>query len=234
MTRRAGRWLYIRTAKEVFRVSARDAGRGGGKTGFGRVTERLGIGAADALIPQAKGQVERANRTLQDRLIEEMHLRTADGRFGSIVRHGRWPSWRRHLSGSGPGRGREKHWTRRLVRSSRHNRCWHRRRDGLTHRLTHIGPGVHSGERSGVRRPRCARAERPAARGSRRLTFFFPSAPRSGSSMFRPERESKRLTEPESRTGVVSAPTSARTPKKTCSLCGNRGHFGVALTGIGA
>jgi transposase len=58
----------------VFRVNAKDAQSGDGKTEFGRVVERLGIGLINALTPQAKGRVERANQTLQDRLVKEMRL----------------------------------------------------------------------------------------------------------------------------------------------------------------
>ena len=46
-----------------------------GKTEFNRVTERLRIEQICALTPQAKGRVERANQTLQDRLVKEMRLR---------------------------------------------------------------------------------------------------------------------------------------------------------------
>ena len=59
----------------IFRVNAKDAEGGDGKTEFGRVTERLEIGLINALTPQAKGRVERANQTLQDRLVKEMRLR---------------------------------------------------------------------------------------------------------------------------------------------------------------
>lgn len=41
----------------------------------GRVADRLGITPIHALAPQAKGRVERANQTLQDRLAKEMRLR---------------------------------------------------------------------------------------------------------------------------------------------------------------
>jgi hypothetical protein len=58
----------------IFRVNAKDAASGDGKTEFGRVVERLKIGLIHALTPQAKGRVERANQTLQDRLIKEMRL----------------------------------------------------------------------------------------------------------------------------------------------------------------
>ena len=58
----------------IFRVNAKDAQSGDGKTEFGRVVERLDIGLINALTPQAKGRVERANQTLQDRLIKEMRL----------------------------------------------------------------------------------------------------------------------------------------------------------------
>ena len=43
-------------------------------TQFHRATQELGINLILALSPQAKGRVERANRTLQDRLIKEMRL----------------------------------------------------------------------------------------------------------------------------------------------------------------
>ena len=58
----------------IFRVNAKDAQSGDGKTEFGRVVDRLGITLINALTPQAKGCVERANQTLQDRLIKEMRL----------------------------------------------------------------------------------------------------------------------------------------------------------------
>ena len=58
----------------VFRVNAKEAQSGDGKTEFNRLTERLQIEQICALTPQAKGRVERANQTLQDRLIKEMRL----------------------------------------------------------------------------------------------------------------------------------------------------------------
>jgi transposase len=59
----------------IFRVNAVDSASGDGKTEFNRVTERLKIEQICAHSPQAKGRVERANQTLQDRLIKEMRLR---------------------------------------------------------------------------------------------------------------------------------------------------------------
>ena len=59
----------------IFRINAKDVLSGDGKTEFNRVTERLGIEQICALTPQAKGRVERANQTLQDRLVKEMRLR---------------------------------------------------------------------------------------------------------------------------------------------------------------
>ena len=58
----------------IFRVNAKDAQSGDGKTESGRVSERLGIELIHALTPQAKGRVERANQTLQDRLVKYMRL----------------------------------------------------------------------------------------------------------------------------------------------------------------
>ncbi|MGH8814850.1 MAG: ISNCY family transposase, partial [Advenella sp.] len=56
----------------VFRVNAPD--REGELTQFGRALHTLDIEAIHARTPQAKGRVERANQTLQDRLIKEMRL----------------------------------------------------------------------------------------------------------------------------------------------------------------
>lgn len=44
-------------------------------TQFERATKEIGINVMHARSPQAKGRVERANRTLQDRLVKEMRLR---------------------------------------------------------------------------------------------------------------------------------------------------------------
>jgi transposase len=59
----------------VFRVTKRDAEGGQGMTQFGRALAELGIEILCANSSQAKGRVERVNRTLQDRLVKE--LRTA-------------------------------------------------------------------------------------------------------------------------------------------------------------
>lgn len=57
----------------VFRVNL--VGQEEAQTQFGRAMEELGIELICAHSPQAKGRVERANGTLQDRLIKEMRLR---------------------------------------------------------------------------------------------------------------------------------------------------------------
>ena len=59
----------------IFRVNAKEAASGDAMTEFGRVAERLRIELIQASTPQAKGRVERANQTLQDRLVKEMRLR---------------------------------------------------------------------------------------------------------------------------------------------------------------
>ncbi len=46
-----------------------------GLTQFGRAMEELGIELIPANTAQAKGRVEKANRTLQDRLVKELRLR---------------------------------------------------------------------------------------------------------------------------------------------------------------
>jgi len=58
----------------IFRVNQAEAKTGNGITQFGRALATLDIEAIHARTPQAKGRVERANKTLQDRLIKEMRL----------------------------------------------------------------------------------------------------------------------------------------------------------------
>ena len=58
----------------VFRVNRPDAKGGSGMTQFGRALAELNIEIMCANSSQAKGRVERANRTLQDRLVKELRL----------------------------------------------------------------------------------------------------------------------------------------------------------------
>jgi transposase len=58
----------------VFRVAKKDAVNGQGMTQFGRALSELNIEILCANSSQAKGRVERANRTLQDRLVKELRL----------------------------------------------------------------------------------------------------------------------------------------------------------------
>ena len=58
----------------VFRVNKPDAQGGSGMTQFGRALAELNIEIICANSSQAKGRVERANRTLQDRLVKELRL----------------------------------------------------------------------------------------------------------------------------------------------------------------
>lgn len=58
----------------IFRVSKQDAKTGHGMTQFGRALSELNIEILCANSSQAKGRVERANRTLQDRLVKELRL----------------------------------------------------------------------------------------------------------------------------------------------------------------
>jgi len=59
----------------IFRVNIPNAGSGDNLTQFGRAMQSLEIPILCANTPQAKGRVERANQTLQDRLVKEMRLR---------------------------------------------------------------------------------------------------------------------------------------------------------------
>jgi transposase len=63
----------------VFRVSKPDAKGGQGMTQFGRALAELNIEIICANSSQAKGRVERVNRTLQDRLVKELRLAAVTG-----------------------------------------------------------------------------------------------------------------------------------------------------------
>lgn len=62
----------------VFRVAKKDAKAGQGMTQFGRALCELNIEILCANSSQAKGRVERMNRTLQDRLVKELRLAGID------------------------------------------------------------------------------------------------------------------------------------------------------------
>jgi transposase len=59
----------------IFHINHPNATSGDGMTDFGRAMNELGIEIICANTPQAKGRVERANKTLQDRLTKELRLR---------------------------------------------------------------------------------------------------------------------------------------------------------------
>ncbi len=59
----------------IFRINQVEPANGATTTQFGRALEGLDIEAIHAHTPQAKGRVERANQTLQDRLVKELRLR---------------------------------------------------------------------------------------------------------------------------------------------------------------
>src|SRR6202171_3214488 len=58
----------------IFRVSNENAASGNGMTQFGRALSELNIEILCANTSQAKGRVERAHYTLQDRLVKELRL----------------------------------------------------------------------------------------------------------------------------------------------------------------
>lgn len=62
----------------VFRVNAKNVTTTEAITQFGRAMEELDIELHCADTPQAKGRVERANKTFQDRLVKEMRLEKID------------------------------------------------------------------------------------------------------------------------------------------------------------
>jgi transposase len=59
----------------IFRVNQTSRGKSDALTQFGRAMQELHIQIICANTPQAKGRVERANQTLQDRLVKELRLR---------------------------------------------------------------------------------------------------------------------------------------------------------------
>jgi transposase len=58
----------------IFHLNNSKTASGDGMTDFGRAMKELGIEIICANTPQAKGRVERANKTLQDRLTKELRL----------------------------------------------------------------------------------------------------------------------------------------------------------------
>jgi hypothetical protein len=58
----------------IFRTTKKDAKGGQGMTQFGRALAELNIEILCANSSQAKGRVERVNRTLQDRLVKELRM----------------------------------------------------------------------------------------------------------------------------------------------------------------
>jgi hypothetical protein len=67
---------YYSDKHSVFKINRDQSLSGKGVTQCGRALEELGIKLICANSPQAKGRVERANRTLQDRLKKELRLRS--------------------------------------------------------------------------------------------------------------------------------------------------------------
>jgi transposase len=64
----------------IFRVNQKETKSGDGHTQFSRALETLDIESIQAQTPQAKGRVERVNKTLQDRLVKEMRLKGINNR----------------------------------------------------------------------------------------------------------------------------------------------------------
>ena len=66
--------LYV-DKHSIFRKNQKEISNGDLQTHFGKVLKELNITLICAHSPQAKGRVERANSTLQDRLVKEMRLK---------------------------------------------------------------------------------------------------------------------------------------------------------------
>jgi transposase len=79
----------------VFRVNRPDALAGPGYTQFGRALYELNIDGICANTPAAKGRVERAHKTLQDRLVKELRLHgisTIDAAYTTNASSTFWPT----------------------------------------------------------------------------------------------------------------------------------------------
>lgn len=74
LTRHGRPVAFYSDKHSVFRVAKKDPEGGQGMTQFGRALSELSIEILCANSSQAKGRVERANRTLQDRLVKELRL----------------------------------------------------------------------------------------------------------------------------------------------------------------
>jgi transposase len=72
---RHGRPVALYSDKNgIFKVNVKNSLSGSGMTQFGQAMKALDIEIICANTPQAKGRVERANQTLQDRLVKELRL----------------------------------------------------------------------------------------------------------------------------------------------------------------
>jgi transposase len=74
LTRHGRPVAFYSDKHSIFRLTNSAATSGSGLTQFGRAMTELDIEIICANSPQAKGRVERANQTLQDRLVKELRL----------------------------------------------------------------------------------------------------------------------------------------------------------------
>jgi hypothetical protein len=75
----------------IFRVNRKEAAGGDGVTQFGRALLALNIDIICANSPQAKGRIERAFGTLQDRMVKELRLAGPPGcRDGGLRQRTGW------------------------------------------------------------------------------------------------------------------------------------------------
>jgi transposase len=70
----------------IFHLNNPKTASGDGLTDFGRAMKELGVEIICANTPQAKGRVERANKTLQDRLTKELRLQN----ISTVEEANRW------------------------------------------------------------------------------------------------------------------------------------------------
>ena len=74
LTRHGRPVAFYSDKHSIFRLTNAAATSTSGLTQFGRAMTELDIEIICANSPQAKGRVERANQTLQDRLVKELRL----------------------------------------------------------------------------------------------------------------------------------------------------------------
>ena len=140
----------------VFRVNHEGALGGDGMTQFGRALDALNIDIICANSSQAKGRVERAHKTLQDRLVKELRLAGASSlAAGNALLPAFMADYNARFA-KPPANGKDLHRPLRAERRSGGCLCL----EGRAHALAGTDPPIRQGDLR-------SRAERPGQGGDR-------------------------------------------------------------------